>query len=428
MMNIHLSQSLQLKQTLKLNQVMIQRFNILQQSSQDFESTLVEESKKNPFVSYKNIRESSSYYQSEEAGVSAVDFATYDESLLSVLTNQLERQFLTEKEYEIVLSLIDHCDDYGFIKNYKDIRPSIMSEFGVDEREVFRCLKILQSFEPDGVGARSLNECLWIQIDHYDLDDQDDISMLKALVKNHLDDISNKNYEKILSALPISNKKLLDYVSFISNLNPNPAAAFSNGQTQIIEPSLRIDCEDGVLTMVNLEKERMSVSLNDEMLKKLEEKPSEEMERQLSQAKVWVEHFKKRQELLQRCGEYLIEKQRLFFIEGNEFILPCLQKDMAKHLGVSESTISRLVRTKYVQSSHGIHLIQSLCQRNIYGKTKTQVKSLVKYYCDRYPNLSDQKLSELLKSIGLPIARRTVTKYRHEVEVDSSYNRKQGLK
>ena len=314
MMNIHLSQSLQLKQTLKLNQVMIQRFNILQQSSQDFESTLVEESK-NPFVSYKNIRESSSYYQSEEAGVSAVDFATYDESLLSVLTNQLERQFLTEKEYEIVLSLIDHCDDYGFIKNYKDIRPSIMSEFGVDEREVFRCLKILQSFEPDGVGARSLNECLWIQIDHYDLDDQDDISMLKALVKNHLDDISNKNYEKILSALPISNKKLLDYVSFISNLNPNPAAAFSNGQTQIIEPSLRIDCEDGVLTMVNLEKERMSVSLNDEMLKKLEEKPSEEMERQLSQAKVWVEHFKKRQELLQRCGEYLIEKQRLFLLK-----------------------------------------------------------------------------------------------------------------
>ena len=237
-----------------------------------------------------------------------------------------------------------------------------------------------------------------------------------------------KIMKKILSALPISNKKLLDYVSFISNLNPNPAAAFSNGQTQIIEPSLRIDCEDGVLTMVNLEKERMSVSLNDEMLKKLEEKPSEEMERQLSQAKVWVEHFKKRQELLQRCGEYLIEKQRLFFIEGNEFILPCLQKDMAKHLGVSESTISRLVRTKYVQSSHGIHLIQSLCQRNIYGKTKTQVKSLVKYYCDRYPNLSDQKLSELLKSIGLPIARRTVTKYRHEVEVDSSYNRKQGLK
>ena len=91
--------------------------------------------------------------------------------LLSVLTNQLDRQSLPERDYQIVLTLIDHCDEFGFIKDYKTIRPKIMSDYGVNEREVFRCLKILQSFEPDGVGARSLNECLWIQIDHYDLDD-----------------------------------------------------------------------------------------------------------------------------------------------------------------------------------------------------------------------------------------------------------------
>ena len=423
-MNIHLSQSLQLKQTLKLNQVMIQRFNILQQSSQDFEASLIEESKRNPFVFYSNNRESSPYYSSENEGVSPIDFATYDESLISVLTNQLDRQFLSEKDYHIVLSLIDACDDYGFIKNYKDIRPGIMAEFGIDEREVFRCLKILQSFEPDGVGARSINECLWIQIDHYDLDDANDVQYLKELVKHHLEDISNKNYEKILDQCPISHAQLMDYIEFISQLNPNPAAAYSKGATQIIEPSLRVECEDGVLSLVNLETERMSISLNQDMLKKLEQKPTEEMEKQLAQAKVWVEHFKKRQELLQRCGDYLLEKQRLYFMEGNAFVLPCLQKDMAKHVGVSESTISRLVRTKYIQSNHGIHLIQSLCQRNIYGKTKDQVRRLVKYYCERYPHLSDQKLAELLKSIGLPIARRTVTKYRHEVSLSSSYDRK----
>ena len=423
-MNIHLSQSLQLKQTLKLNQVMIQRFNILQQSSQDFEASLIEESKRNPFVFYSNNRESSPYYSSENEGVSPIDFATYDESLLSVLTNQLDRQFLSEKDYHIVLSLIDACDDYGFIKNYKNIRPEIMAEFGIDEREVFRCLKILQSFEPDGVGARSINECLWIQIDHYDLDDANDVQYLKELVKHHLEDISNKNYEKILDQCPISHAQLMDYIEFISQLNPNPAAAYSKGATQIIEPSLRVECEDGVLSLVNLETERMSISLNQNMLKKLEQKPTEEMEKQLAQAKVWVEHFKKRQELLQRCGDYLLEKQRLYFMEGNAFVLPCLQKDMAKHLGVSESTISRLVRTKYIQSNHGIHLIQSLCQRNIYGKTKDQVRRLVKYYCERYRHLSDQKLAELLKGIGLPIARRTVTKYRHDVSLSSSYDRK----
>ena len=161
------------------------------------------------------------------------------------------------------------------------------------------------------------------------------------------------------------------------------------------------------------------------MLKKLETESTTELQKQLNDAKNWIEHFNKRQQLLKFCGEYLVKKQRLYFLEGAVFILPCLQKDMAKALGVSESTISRLVRTKYIQSNHGVILIQSLCQRNIYGKTKDQVKSLVKYYCERYPNLSDQKLSELLKSIGLPIARRTVTKYRHEVALNSSYDRKQ---
>ena len=423
-MNFSLSQSLQLKQTMSLSQVMIQRFHVLQQSSQDFEASLIEESIRNPFVFYTNNRESSSYYSSENEGLQAIDFATYEESLLSVLTNQLDRQCLSDKDHQIVLSLIDECDDYGFIKNYKEIRSAIMSEHNINERDVFRCLKILQSFEPDGVGARSLNECLWIQIDHYDLDDKHDIENLKELVKNHLEDISTKNYESIMNELSISLEQLNNYIDFISQLNPNPAGAYSKGATQLIEPSLKVTCEDGVLSLINLETQRMNISLNPDLLKKLEKHPTEELERQLAQAKIWVEHFKKRQELMQRCGQYLIEKQRLYFLEGEAFILPCLQKDMAMHLGVSESTISRLVRTKYIQSDHGIHLIQSLCQRNIYGKTKHQVKSLVMYYAQRYPELSDQKLSGLLKSIGLPIARRTVTKYRHEAGLSASYQRK----
>ena len=151
---------------------------------------------------------------------------------------------------------------------------------------------------------------------------------------------------------------------------------------------------------------------------------SAEDKKKLAEAKVWVEHFKKRQELIQRCGEYLVQKQRLYFLEGEQFILPCLQRELAQALGVSESTISRLVRTKYIQCDHGSILIQVLCQRNIYGKTKSQVKHLVAYYCQRYPQLSDQKIADLLRQIGLPIARRTVTKYRHESNLDSSYDRK----
>ena len=95
-------------------------------------------------------------------------------------------------------------------------------------------------------------------------------------------------------------------------------------------------------------------------------------------------------------------------------LLPCLQKDLASALGVSASTISRLVRSKYIESSHGVILMKQLCQRSIYGKSSVQVRQLVTHFCLQYPHLSDQKISNRLKQMGLPIARRTVTKYRHE--------------
>ena len=312
----------------------------------------------------------------------------------------------------------------GYLTDYKAIREEIKSTFSVDDRRVFQGLKVLQSFEPDGVGARSLNECLWIQIENYGVDDPSDADYLKQLVKHHLDDISAKKYDRCLEQLDITHDELLNYIEFISHLNANPAAAYGQGDVVKIQPSLRVDVNDGVVTLVNLEEARMSVHLNDELIQNLDGPMSAVEKKKLADAKVWVEHFKKRQELIQRCGEYLVQKQRLYFLEGEQFILPCLQRELAQALGVSESTISRLVRTKYIECAHGSILIQVLCQRNIYGKTKSQVKHLVAYYCQRYPQLSDQKVADLLRQIGLPIARRTVTKYRHESNLDSSYDRK----
>ena len=219
-----------------------------------------------------------------------------------------------------------------------------MTDYGVNEREVFRCLKILQSFEPDGVGSRSLNECLWIQIDHYDLDDSDAVDHLKEFVKHHLEDISDKAYGPMLAKLSISQSQLDDYIDFISHLNPNPAAQYSQGNTQVIQPSLRIEINDGVLSLVNLEEERMSVSLNESMLKQLEQAPTPELQKELNQAKVWVDHFNKRQQLLKFCGEYLIKKAAIVFFGRGSVYFAVPSKDMAVALDVSESTISRLVQ------------------------------------------------------------------------------------
>ena len=112
-----------------------------------------------------------------------MDFATYDESLLSKLTTQLDAQQLSDVDNEIVLTLIDQLDDKGYLEDYKGIREQLKNLYNVDDRRVFQCLKVLQSFEPDGVGARSLSECLWIQIENYGVDDPDDDPMVKAAGK-----------------------------------------------------------------------------------------------------------------------------------------------------------------------------------------------------------------------------------------------------
>ena len=167
----------------------------------------------------------------------------------------------------------------------------------------------------------------------------------------------------------------------------------------------------------------MSVHLNDDLLNAMDKTMTAQEKKKLAEAKVWVEHFKNGKNFY--CVVAVFNsKATAVFLEGEAFVLPCLQRDLATALGVSESTISRLVRTKYIQCSHGVILIKNLCQRNIYGKTKSQVKHLVAYYCQRYPQLSDNKIAYLLAQIGLPIARRTVTKYRHESNLDSSYDRK----
>jgi RNA polymerase sigma-54 factor len=428
-MDMHLSPALELRQTLKLSQVMIQRFNVLEQSPQEFESDVAETSKKNPFIKVRFFTQQSAGFV-EEGTLTAVDYATYSESLMSVLTNQLDHQVMSEQSYNIVLSLIDCCDEQGFLKDFSTVCKSIITEFKVTEADVLEGLKVLHAFEPEGVGARSIKECLLIQIHNHDLDDQDDKENLIELVTNYLDQLEAKEYTAICDDLGFEQSDLDTYIEFLGHLNPSPGAAYSQSGPHHIQPSVRITVEDGVLSLTHLEEERMTFNLDETLLKKLEQLKAEDsdeailLQAQLNEAKVWMEHVKKRQNLIKLCAEYLMQKQRLFFLEGEQYVVPSLQRDMAQALGVSQSTISRVVRSKYVECSHGMVLMQSLCQRNIYGKTPRQVKALVTYYCERYPNLSDIKVSELLRSIGLPIARRTVAKYRAESHINSSYHRK----
>ena len=422
-MDIRFEPQVALSPSLKVNRIMIQRFNILQQSAQEFEDTLQEKSKKNPFIEFSLNRPASFDSTQHDNAPSPIDLITYKQSLLHTLINQLDAQHLSQKEHDIILTLIDHLDDRGLLPDYSSVQKTIMANFNVSKRYVFHCLTILQSFEPDGIGSRSINECLWNQVDQYGLDDDEQESHLKTIVKCHLDDIAN-NHDAILTALSIQSDQLDDYLAFIGHLNPVPSTNFSKTSTINVQPSLKVDIVNGILTITNVEKQRINIQLNQRLLEKVSTTMDTETKMALEEAKIWMAHYQKRQSLIEECGRYIINTQHLFFTTGPEYVLPCLQKNIAAALNVSQSTISRVVRTKYIEYSQGIILFKALCYRNIYGKTTQQVQRLVSYYCDRYPQLSDQKIAHMLTKIGLPIARRTVTKYRHNANQDNRYSRK----
>lgn len=421
-MQLNQSQTVQvlLEQRQILTPLLIERFQVLQQTPEEFKESLEGKAKENPFLNVRFVNRTSSVPStlSNDEDISPLDIATYDESLLSVLTQQLDRQYVSKTDYEITLRLIDACDDRGLIPTYKTLKQALMAEFSVRERDVFKCLKLLQSFDPEGIGSRSVNECLWIQIDNHDLDDEDDRTILKKLVKDHLEAIANKGYRGICLALNISEEQLMTYISFIQTLNPVPARQFTRQATAAIQPSIRIDVTNGELAVTNFEQERMVVSLNSDMIAKLESSNDDELNKQFLQAKQWLEHFNKRQHLIQYCADAICKRQRLFFLEGDlNYMLPYLQKDLANDLGVSQSTVSRLVRSKYLECDHGVFLFNVFCPRQIYGKSVTQARQIIAHYLNQYPSLSDQKIADRLKSIGFPIARRTVTKYRHDMNI-----------
>ena len=289
------TQSLQLRQTLTLSQKMIQRFDILQQTLPEFNENLNKKSKENPFLNVRFMDQIGATPSSISGDdyVTPIDFATYDESLVSLLMKQLELQSLSDRDLDVVTMLIDACDDRGFIDHYKQVRADIMTQHAISERDVFRCLKILQSFEPEGVGARSVNECLWIQIDQYDLDDENDRDQLKYIVKHHLDDIANQSFDAMADALDCSLDQVMIYVDFIANLNPNPGSAYSTGNNVPIQPSIRVDIVDNELVITNLEAQRTSVGLNPEMIEKLSSNSSKELQQQFSDAKNLARTFSK---------------------------------------------------------------------------------------------------------------------------------------
>ncbi|TYP95793.1 RNA polymerase RpoN-/SigL-like sigma 54 subunit [Sphingobacterium allocomposti] len=371
------------------------------------------------------------------------------DSFFETLQNQLDLLALSDQDYLIGQQIIGSLDDDGYLR-----RPtlSLIDDLAfsqnviVNEQEVEAMLKVIQDFEPAGIGARDLQECLLIQLRKKDANNPIICQAIKV-VENHLEEFTKKHYDKIEKQLGVNSIELRDIIAEILKLNPKPgdSGAVAGKQLHII-PDFHISNNDGVLHLTlngrNAPELRVSRSYQEmfehyEKAEKTDKKMKEAVQfvkQKLDSAKWFIDAIKQRQQTLLKTMNAIMEYQYEYFQTGDERLLkPMILKDIADRIEMDISTVSRVANSKYVQTEFGTFLLKSFFSEAIQTDSgeevsNKEVKKILEECIaneDKKKPLADEKLTEILKEKGYTIARRTVAKYREAMNIPVARLRKE---
>ena len=361
------------------------------------------------------------------------NFSRQEKTLEQHLLDQLEIEDAEELHKEIAKELIGHLDDNGYIEDYPRHREELMKRHGLSRPTVDKVLKLIQGFEPEGVGARDLKECLKLQIAAHDFENEQLEELLNEAVDKHLDDLANKNFAAVGAALGIPESGAENLAQFIKeNLNPYPGATFGGEIRQVI-PSYAVEItDDGTFKVISLE-ERYgpTMQISRQYLKMLDDPKTDAKTRaflreKFQRAKSLIEDFGKRSETLAKIVRKIVERQEVFLRQGILWLIPLSQKSLADEFGLHPSTISRAVAAKYIQTPQGLFQLKFLCPRGPKGMTAARLKAMLAEIVgneDKTAPLTDQELTRLMKERGARIDRRTVAYYRKELKIAPASDR-----
>lgn len=402
--------SLKLKQNMKLilTQDMKLSMNILEMSSSNLKELIEKEVNKNPMLEIVYSPRSNSHSTDEET-TSPLDFISKEKSLFDFLEEQLSYLKLSKKFRDICYYIINNLDDRGYLSISKS---DIKKIFNISTKELQEVFNIIYSLEPHGIGAENLKDCLKIQLTIKDKKDP----ILFSIIDNYLEDLGDKNFEFIAENLNISADRIKSYLSLIQTLDPIPARGYFVGnKTRYIVPEAKIEIIDKTL----------KVTLNEEAFPKIKLSSSDISDKTNYQnALNLIKAIEKRYITLEKILNLLIVKQFDFFFLGKEHLKTLTLKDIASELNLHISTISRAIKEKFIETPQGIIEIKSLF---IGSSESIIIKKLIEEFIhdeNKYFPLSDEKISYLLKNKGFSIARRTVAKYRDELGILSTRERK----
>lgn len=468
-----LKQGLELKQTQKLSPLQIQTIKLIELPIQELEQRIRKEIEENPVLDEEQPAENEVEEAPREVSLSEYkeddsipsyrlrsdnynikderpQYSTFSvkESFTQSLQEQLGYRNLTEHQYAVGSFIIGSLDDDGYLRRSIDSIVddlSFRANVETTEEEVLEMLSIVQEFEPAGVGARDLRECLLLQIKHKKRSPE--VENAERILKNHFTEFTNKHFQKIMNRMDISEEELKAAMAKILKLNPSPGGQIDdsyNDQAQQIIPDFLLEYKDGELllsmprfSIPELRVNRKYAELLMEAANSSEREKKEAatfVKKKLDSAKWFVEAIKQRHNTLSSTMQAIVDYQHEYFLDGDETNLkPMVLKDIAEKTGFDISTISRVVNSKYIETHFGIYSLKYFFSEGLENQEGEEVstrelkKALLE--CveteDKRKPLTDDELVEKMTEKGYKVARRTIAKYRDQLSIPKARLRKE---
>ena len=420
---------------LVIGQRMYQSMNLLQMSADELTDYLNELSMENPLfeVTPPKIGDAVIHAKARSGVVRGHDGDDYELplpdkcgcSVRTELTEQLCIMHLGRELERAIRFLIINLDDRGYLSPELEHSGTWQSAPAL----FASALRTLQGMEPAGIGARSVSECLCIQLDRMGLHD----SAAYKICSSYLEHLAKDHINHISKALGISDAETARARKLIASLNPFPSNGYDDGRSDCwIVPDIEVTYSGGELSISILEQRLPRCEVNsyyENMLRRdaLSDEEKDYFSEKLSQAQWAINCVKRRYDTLLKCVTALVDEQREFFTERSGALRPCSMSDIAYRVGVHPSTVSRAIKNKYLNCDRGVFPLSKFIAVEVGGETSDEIIRCISEIVaneDSMHPLSDSAICQRLSDLGYDIARRTVAKYRDKALIPSAVGRK----
>ncbi|MDV2886218.1 RNA polymerase factor sigma-54 [Alkalihalophilus pseudofirmus] len=432
--------------TLIMTQQLRQAINLLQYSTTDLSAFIHEQALENPLIDLQDQASMQAGSESSYIGASAprsgstrksedeaspIDYALVDHKSLSEhLVSQAGEIALSEElERQLQYFIFSLREDGYFCRPFEEV----CSDLAISTEEGEDVLRILQSFEPAGVGARSLSECLLLQLKHL----SNKAPLAEIIVSRHMEDLASKKWKTLAAELDVTMSDIQDVYDLIQTLDPRPGTQYSGEPTNYLIPDLSITWKNGELFVQLIDDSLPPIRLNrdyEQLLHRSNQAEATEYAKQKYQQIQWLlKSIEQRQQTIKKVAEAIVRHQRNFFESKSGVLKPLTLKDIAEEIDMHESTVSRATTHKYAQTPRGLYELKAFFTssvKNGFGESTSSqsIKELIKELIageSKQKPLSDQKIVTWLESEkGITVSRRAIAKYRDELGIPSSSKRK----